>query len=386
MRILVVIYEFPPIGGGGGMVARDISLGLARRGHEIRVLTAHYQGLARQEELNGVQVLRVPSARQSAYQAGLVSMSGFVLAGVWAGRRLLRQWRPDLMHVHFAVPSGPVAWMLSRISGIPYVLTAHLGDVPEGVPEKTGRWFRWVYPFTPPIWRDAARVAAVSEYTRQLALKHYPVDVQVIPNGVDLSELDLGTIRVNDPPWIVFAGRFAPQKNPLQLVRTLAELRHLPWRCLMMGDGPLRPEVERAIQNAGLQERFTLPGWVSPEEVLEGFRKADILFMPSLSEGLPVVGVRALALGLAVVAGRVGGFLDLVDVGENGYLIDPENPGGYAQALQELLTSPTHLQSFRCASRRKAQQFDVERVIEAYETLFRSVISERSRSNDSPDG
>ncbi|MDI6693622.1 MAG: glycosyltransferase family 4 protein [Anaerolineales bacterium] len=384
MRILVVIYEFPPIGGGGGMVARDISLGLARRGHEIRVLTAHYQGLARQEELNGVQVLRVPSARQSAYQAGLVSMSGFVLAGLWAGRRLLRQWRPDLMHVHFAVPSGPVAWALSRWSGIPYVLTAHLGDVPEGVPEKTGRWFRWVYPFTPSIWRDAARVAAVSEHTRQLALRHYPVQVQVIPNGVDLSELPLETISVNHPPLIVFAGRFAPQKNPLQLVHTLAELKHLPWHCLMMGDGPLRPEVERAIQSAGLQERFTLPGWVSPEEVLEGFRKADILFMPSLSEGLPVVGVRALALGLAVVAGRVGGFLDLVDVGENGFLIDPENPDGYVQALQELLTSPTRLRAFRCASRRKAQQFDVEQVIEAYETLFRSVLDERNRSNGSP--
>jgi glycosyltransferase involved in cell wall biosynthesis len=152
----------------------------------------------------------------------------------------------------------------------------------------------------------------------------------------------------------------------------------------MMGDGPLRPEVERAIQSAGLQERFTLPGWVSPEEVLEGFRNADILFMPSLSEGLPVVGVRALALGLAVVAGRVGGFLDLVDVGENGFLIDPENPDGYVQALQELLTSPTRLQAFRCASRRKAQQFDVEQVIEAYETLFRSVLDERNRSNGSP--
>ena len=69
--------------------------------------------------------------------------------------KLAREWKPDLIHVHFAVPAGALAWILRRLTGIPYVLTAHLGDVPGGVPEKTGRWFRWIYPFTPPIWKKS---------------------------------------------------------------------------------------------------------------------------------------------------------------------------------------------------------------------------------------
>jgi len=67
------------------------------------------------------------------------------------------------------------------------VLTVHLGDVPKGVPDKTDRWFRWVYPFTPPIWQGAARVTAVSEYTRRLALTYYPVSPQVIPMALTWS-------------------------------------------------------------------------------------------------------------------------------------------------------------------------------------------------------
>ncbi len=375
MRILVVIYEFPPVGGGGGQVAQDLCQGLARRGHDVRILTAHYGDLPYYEQQAGVDIYRVPSARRSPFVAGFGAMAGFVTAGLWAGQTLVRQQKPDLIHVHFAVPSGPVAWALSRQYKIPYVLTAHLGDVPGGVPEKTRAWFRWINPFTPPIWKRASAVAAVSEYTRQLALKRYPVEICTIPNGVDLRELDPGQICAGDPPLIVFAGRFMPQKNPVQVVRTLAGLAGYPWKCVMLGDGPLRDEVQQNIRQLGLEERFELPGWVSPDEVLGWYRRGDILFMPSLSEGLPVVGVRALAMGLAIVASRVGGFIDLVDEGQNGRLIDPADPAGYQAALQEVLADRRRLQACREASRRKAGQFDLEHILDAYEGLFRRALA-----------
>ena len=93
-------------------------------------------------------------------------------------------------------------------------MTVHLGDVPGGVPEKTGNWFKWIMPFTRPIWRDAKHVIAVSEFTRQLALEHYEREVEVIPNGVDLDRLRPAGIKVNEPPRIVFAGRFHGAEKP----------------------------------------------------------------------------------------------------------------------------------------------------------------------------
>jgi len=375
MRILVLSYEYPPVGGGGGRAAQDLCQELAKRGYELRVLTAHLKGLPRQETLQGVQIRRVPSLRRLAYKAGLLPMSGYVIAGLWAGLRLTREWRPDLIHVHFAVPSGALAWALHRRRHIPYVLTAHLGDVPGGVPEKTDRWFRWIYPFTPPIWKDAARVAAVSEHTRQLAQTHYPVEIQVIPNGVDLTSLNPGTIQPGSPPQIVFVGRFMPQKNPLQVIRTLATIKDLSWQCRMIGDGPLRNEVERTIADYGLQERIQLTGWITPEQVVAHYRGSDILFMPSLSEGLPVTGVQAMAMGLAILASRVGGWVDLVTDGSNGYLVVAGEEEKYTTFLRSLLGDPHLLLQLRLESRQKAKQFDLAAIADQYSALYEGIAS-----------
>ncbi len=375
MRILVLVHEYPPIGGGGGRVAQELCEGMAARGHQVQVLTAHWGDLPQEENKTNLTIQRLRSGRKQSFRAGMGAMLGYVLACLPAGLRLVKKWRPDLIHVHFAVPAGAAAWLLNRLSGVPYVLTAHLGDVPGGVPEKTSRWFRWVMPFTPPIWKGAAQVAAVSEFTRSLALKQYPVNVQVVPNGVDLQQVKPQKIQAGSPPQIVFAGRFVEQKNPLQIVRSLGALQDLPWHCTLIGDGALRPQMEAEITRLGMQERFTLTGWVAPEEVLNHFALSDILFMPSRSEGLPVVGVQALAMGLALVLGRAGGNIELVEDGANGYLIDSDDQAGFVRSLRSLLGNPAHLQTMRENSRTMAKQFDLEHILNRYETIFKEVIT-----------
>jgi L-malate glycosyltransferase len=373
VRILVLIHEFPPVGGGGGKAAEDICNALARRGHELTVLTARLRGLPRNETRSGVRIIRLPSLRTQPYKAGLPAMAAFVLAGLGAGLRYIRRQRPDVIHVHFAVPAGAAAWALSRLTRIPYVLTAHLGDVPGGVPEKTGGWFRWIMPFTPPIWRVAKRVVAVSEFTRSLARDRYPVRIDVIHNGVDLKALTPTSLSVHTPPAIIFAGRFMPQKDPVTLVEILARVRDLPWTCTMLGDGPLRAQVEDAIAAHGLGERFHLLGWVTPEQVIAHFAESDLLFMPSLSEGLPVVGVQALAMGLGIAATRVGGFVDLVEPGRNGFLAEPGDRDALAAGVRNLLSDPAALVKTRQASREMARRFDIESVADGYEAIFREV-------------
>lgn len=370
MRILVLIHEFPPVGGGGGRVAYDICKRLVERGNQVLVLTSYLKGLPRHEIIDGIRVERIPSFRKASYYASMLSMVAYILLGVWYGLVHVFRFKPDLFHVHFAVPAGALAWLLSWLTGIPYILTAHLGDVPGGVPEKTDRWFRWLLPFTVPIWRKARRVAAVSHYTRQLALRHYQVEIQVIFNGVDTENIQPVTRGQNKKPQIVFAGRFVQQKAPQRIVDVLADLKDLDWQCVMLGDGELFGVVKQQILVEGMEDRFSLTGWVSPEEVLAQFLKSDILFMPSLSEGLPVVGVQALASGLAIVASEIGGFLDVVDEGQNGFLVDRSDHDGYSNALRRLLSDPTLLRRFQQASLQKAWQFDIVRIVEQYEALF----------------
>ena len=302
-------------------------------------------------------------------------MGIYILAAIRTGFPLIHRWRPDIIHVHFAVPAGAAGWILSRLTGIPYILTAHLGDIPGGVPEKTGKWFRWVLPFTIPIWRNAASIITVSEYTRSLIQQKYKIDPIVIPNGINMQTLNPASLQVHDPPVVIFAGRFMPQKNLIELVEILALVQDLPWKCIMLGDGPLLELVKRSIAIQNLEERFHLPGWVTTQEVISYLAQSDLLFMPSLSEGLPVIGLQALAMGLAIVASNAGGNVDLVEPGTNGFLADPGDRAAFSKALRSLLSDHNALQNARQASLDLAGHFDIRAVVDQYETIFEEIVS-----------
>jgi L-malate glycosyltransferase len=376
MRILLLNHEFPPLGGGGGQAAQEIAMELARRGHEITVLTSHMKGLPRQQVTEGIRILRLPSLRRHAYRAGFLCMAAYILTAVWAGLPIIRRWRSEVIHVHFAVPAGAAAWCLSHLSGVPYLLTAHLGDIPGGVPEKTSRWFGWVFPFTIPIWRRASRIITVSEFSAALVRKSYSLDPLVIPNGIDLRALPEREYQVHHPPGVIFAGRFVPQKNLLALVEALAQLTDLPWACTLLGDGPEHDAVKQAIASHHMEKRFALPGWVTNETVLSVMAENDVLCMPSLSEGLSVAGVEALAMGLAILTTRVGGSADLVEPGLNGYIMDPGDTRAIANALRHLLSDPEVLKKARLASRERASRFDIRNVVDEYEKILRGIVAD----------
>lgn len=379
MRILVFIHEFPPIGGGGGRAAYDVCKKMVERGHEVTVISAHLRGLKFSECVDGIRLIRIPSLRREAFSASFLAMLLYVMIGFWAGLFEAIRMRPDVFHSHFTLPAGALVWALSLVTGTPYILTAHLGDVPGGVPEKTDKWFFWLRPFTHPIWKRAKQVIAVSEFTRQLILSEYKVPVDVIHNGVDLREIAVQDIKVNRPPVIIFAGRFVEQKNPEIIVTTLAQALDLEWKCVMLGDGPLAPIVRSAIQTHGMMERFELPGWVAPEDVLDCFNKGDILFMPSSTEGLPVVGVQALAKGLAFVTSKAGGFFDLVSDGKNGYLIDLADVDLFVSRIRALISDSAILQSFRSHSLAKADAFDLERIADQYLEIITKQVQSKGR-------
>lgn len=374
----MITHEYPPIGGGGGKAAQDLCRGFVKAGHIVQVLTTHFAGQLREESDLGVSIHRIPSYRKKMYQASFFSMLIFLVRSAWIAFRLVPRWKPDLLHIHFAVPAGPVGWLMQKIYGTPYIITVQLGDIPGGTPEKTDRWFKFVYPFTPPIWKSAAQVIAVSQFTRRLALNHYQVPIQVIPNGVQLEPLQPEMITCFHPVKIVFAGRFIEQKDPVRIVRILEQIKYLDWDCVMIGDGSLRSEVEAAIQQCGLAARFELPGWLTPEEVRERLRQSDLLLMPSKSEGLPLVGVQALAAGLCLVVSKIGGFEDLVEQGVNGFMLPNSDDNSWVEALREIISKPDQLLQYRQHSLARARIFTIDHVVQQYLRLFERMIGEKN--------
>ncbi len=373
LKILILNHEYPPVGGGGGKITQNLCEGLANKGYDVRVLTSHYKDLPVQES-NQFVVYRLRVHRKQVFRATFKDMLWFVIKSTLKGLKIIHQWEPDVIHAHFAVPAGAAAYFLSRLTGIPYVLTIHGGDVPGAAPEKTAHWFRMVYPFSKLIWNSAERVIAVSEYVKDLAEKNYIVPIQVIGNGINLEQFTPQKIESHAIPRILFVGRLSPEKNPLAVVHSLSTLTAIPWECVVLGDGIMMPEMKTLIRSKIMSDRILLKGWVTQLEVLEWMATSDILFMPSLMEGLPISGLQGLACGLSLILSKTGGCFHLVKEGKNGYLVEPGDIVGYTKALQQLLSDPEMLLQYRKYSVKMSAQFSINAVVDQYDKVFQSLL------------
>lgn len=373
-RILVLNHEYPPVGGGGGKITQNLCEGLIKYGYEIRVLTSHHKGLPL-EETNEINVYRMHVHRKQIFRASFQDMFQYVIKSIIKGLNLIRSWKPDLIHAHFAVPAGAAAFFLSKMTGIPYILTIHGGDVPDAAPEKTAKWFRMIYPLSKLIWASATCIIAVSDYVKELAEKKYNVTIQVIGNGINLSQFTPNELKSHPTPHILFVGRLSPEKNPLAVVHSLSSLTHLPWECIVLGDGLMMADLEALIHRKKMQERILIKGWVEQLEVIKWMTASDILFMPSLMEGLPISGLQALACGLALVMSKTGGCVNLVKEDMNGYLVEPGDIIGYTKALENLLSDPEKLLKYRNYSIKISTQFSINAVVEEYVKVLNSVVT-----------
>ncbi|MEO7319980.1 MAG: glycosyltransferase family 4 protein [Chthoniobacteraceae bacterium] len=372
MKILTLCYEYPPLGGGAGRVAKSIAEGLAARGHEVRFQTGGMPHLPKCERIGGVDVHRTNSFRKREEACSVFEMGLFVLTSFLPTLRHLRTWRPDVMHVHLAVPTGALAFAVHRVSGVPYVITAHLGDVPGALPEQTDHLFRRLGPFIRPIWEKAARISAVSEFVRQLAERAYGREVTTIFNAVDLQNVPTDPVRVGQPLQFISVGRFNPQKNFVFLVKTLATVADLDWRLTIVGDGADMDAVRDAVARHGLEKRVSLPGWCAAGKVGTLLEDADIFLMPSTVEGLSVAAIEALKHGLALIGSDICGLQDVIDDGVNGLRFPVGDSARFAASLRALLGDSPVVLRMKTASRAKVRQFDLEKIAAQYEELLRA--------------
>lgn len=372
VKILVLCYEYPPVGGGGGRVAATVAEELAARGHEVRVLTAGLKHLPPREERNGVTILRAESFRQREDTCSVPEMGLYLLTNFWPALQLARSWRPDIIHAHFAVPTGVLAMPVGRLLGIPYVLTAHLGDVPGGVPEQTEGLFRLVNPVAKRIWARASRTTAVSSHVATLANRAYQISPDIILNGVKRSSLTLD-FSEKATPKIVMLGRLSVQKNPLLAIESLARIKDLPWSFEIIGKGPLGATAREKATALGIADRIVWRGWLSAGEVSQSLLQADILLMTSLHEGLPMAAVEALQHGVAIVGSRIPGLADVISEGKNGVFCDL-TAESFAQSLRRLLENRSLLTKLRQGSLERSAEFDLDRQVDIYEKVLRQAV------------
>jgi glycosyltransferase involved in cell wall biosynthesis len=327
VRILEAVADGNP-GGGTTQVLRLVAALLREPGFEVHVLgqTGSY-ALARAEALGAV-----------AHGLDFFG-KGRLSPGTWLGaRRLAARLRPDLVHAHGARAALPLAipWPPASRPLVYSVHGYHFPHKPAGPRALGALAERWC----------SARAAAtvfVCEHDRQLA-ERYGILVrcrrtQVIRNAIEVDDLPTASPRDDR---LVFAGRLVEQKDPLMLVEVLDRLRAERIGLLVIGDGPLRAAMHERAAGLGLLARIEFRGALPHEAAVDALAEGGILLLPSRWEGLPVVALEAMALGLPVVAAAVGGVPEIVVHGETGLLVERRTAQDYADAVR-LLRRDRHL-------------------------------------------
>lgn len=369
MKILVLCYEYPPVGGGGGRMAHNVGAALVRRGHDVRVQTVRMPDLPAHEVRDGVEIFRTSGFRRRTDFCTVPEMAGYLATSFVPSLRHIREWKPDIVHAHFAVPTGALALACSIFTGVPYVLTAHLGDLPGGNPDQTGGLFRVLNPFIRPIWKNAAGISASSSFAAGLAHDAYGVEPRIILNGISMEGKAAAASPPSSPLELVAIGRFNPQKNFPWLVRALAGC-DFPWRLSLIGDGNGRVEIESAIREGGVGDRVSLMGWVAEIVMREALSRSDVLLMPSTSEGNPVAAIEALKHGVSILGSDIGGLSDLIENGTNGFAVPIATPEMFQEKLAWLAAHPDSLRKMKAASLEAAERFDLEKIADSFESLL----------------
>ena len=383
MNILLVNYEYPPVGGGGGVSMRDLAEELAKE-HNVDVLTSHFPGLSRQEKINNVNIFRVPVFRRtSLHAATMLSLLSFPFSAIMAGRRLVSQKKYDIINTHFAIPSGPAGMMLSMISKTPNVLSIIGGDIYDPTKKMSPHrhpFLRWTIR---KILNNASAITAISENTKTNAQEIYRANknIKVIPLGLPVPsfkkitrpELGLKSER----KYLVSVGRLVKRKGYDYLLKALCILKDKQplLDLLIIGDGPDSAMLLQLAKDLDISDRVLFLISVDDERKFQYLNCSDLYVLSSIHEGFGIVLLEAMFCGLAIVATNEGGQTDIITEGLNGTLVPPADENALAGAISKILEHPETIEEIGRRNKKTVKQYSISAVAERYMDIFESVIA-----------
>jgi len=377
-RVLLLNYEFPPMGGGAGHASFQIARGLVARGHQVDVVTSGIAGQPSCEWVHGVRVFRVQSRRRNIQDCGLGGASSYLLGAGPIIRRLARQHRYHLVHYFFGLPTGVLSLAVPELRSVPSVISLRGSDVPGyDVTNRTLQRLHCVLkPVTRAIWRRADAVVALSESLRVLASQTLPdKPIEVIPNGIGAEQFRPNGQHRHDllgrPLQVLTVARLVQRKGLDGLLRAIALLRNVSLQLTIQGSGRAEAFLQQLAVSLGIADRVIFSGFRAREFLPPVYQAADVFVMPSRSESFGLAVLEAMACGLPVIVSRVGGMVDFVEDGVNGLVVPPDDPGRLAEAIRRLAHDPAlRARMGRRNAEQTRSQYTWEGVVEAYVTVY----------------
>lgn len=373
--------EFPPLGGGTGVVNLHLFEELAAYPDVVVDLVTSSRSRATYEREHfspRITIHKVPVDNRNIHHATNRELLRYVRRGMRLALRLARRTRYDLSFAFAGVPAGAMSLVLAMRHRIPYVVSLQGPDVP-GFEARYNTLYPFLKPLLRRIWRNAGAVIAISEAHRALAHAFMPdQEIRIIHNGVDTTLFAPATAPVEKDVFrIVCSGRLIERKGQHHLLDAFAGLCgegrpdiHLD----LVGTGDMEARLKEQAARLGIADRVTFRGFVAREMMPQVYARSRLFVLPSQSEGMSMALLEAMATGLPVIVTDTGGSRELVPGGENGRIIPWADVPALTGALREMLADPHRLAAMGAASRRIAERFSWPAITRQYLELFTEIL------------
>lgn len=369
MRVLVLNFEYPPIGGGASPVCGRICEELVKRYHQVTVLTMGFGDLAQHEVLNGVEIHRIDVRRREPNMSYPLEHLRFLRKGRKFMKSFMRGRTFDVIHCHFIISTGILAGWVSKKYRIPFVMTAHGSDLPGYNPDRFSM-IHWVTP----IWirsllKACSSITAPSHFLSSLISPHMPQgrSVEFIPNGIDYPGQNKEKANI-----ILSTGRLLPRKGFQDLIKAVSD-EDLGYEVHICGDGPEMDTLETLASTS--KTKVILHGWLDnkSDRYINLLSSAKIYCLVSKFENASIAILEAMANACAIITSDESGTAEMV--AEAGIKLPFNDVQALSSKLKMLVKNDDIRKKYGTeASKRAISTYMWKDIISSYEMTLRKAI------------
>ena len=384
LRILILNYEYPPLGGGAGIATKHLAERFAQLGHHVQIVTTWFNGYPEYSSEGNLTIVRLKSRRRVSYKSNPLEMMSWAKHTLNYFKNIDEILPFDVCFANFTLPGGIVADFVKKKWNIPFVILSHGHDIPWFAPHQMRLWHSITYFWIRKILRNSSANILLTQDLKQSADKfigkNYIHKNKVIPNGMLMDKYKSGFDNSKGYLNILFVGRMVDQKDPLTFIKACQKINRLkiPAQFKMIGDGPLKSQIEKLAMKFDLPN-ISIMGQVSHYEVLKSYEKADVLIMPSREEAMSLVMLEAVSRGIYIISTLVSDIDKMLEEDVNGKIVSYNSPEEISTAVADFYYNK-YLYNFQYPEDLLQKLFDRyswDKVAQDYIQTFYEVINEK---------